>query len=106
MVLKTRLKYKPEDPIKDVKERQALAEQNQPLVDEGMEMLNHAMQLRQDYDDAMAYLNLMYREKADLEETAQARDEDIKAADQWAEKAMAIKKVKQLKAAQTPPTGG
>ena len=33
-------------------------------IQEGIDSLNKAIQLRPDYDDAMAYLNLMYREKA------------------------------------------
>jgi tetratricopeptide (TPR) repeat protein len=94
MVLRTRLNLKTDDPIKDAKERQALAEKNGPLVEEGMQMINTAMQKRDNYDDAMAYLNLLYREKADLEDTPQAREEDLKLADQWTQKAMDIKKAK------------
>ena len=30
-------------------------------------MLEKALELRPDYDDAMAYMNLMYRERADLQ---------------------------------------
>ena len=85
---------KPDDPIKDPKIRQALAEKNAPLVDEGMQMINTAMKKRDNYDDAMAYLNLLYREKADLEDSPQAREEDLKMADEWTQKAMDIKKAK------------
>ncbi|MBI3933708.1 MAG: tetratricopeptide repeat protein [Acidobacteria bacterium] len=105
MVLRTRLKLKTEDPIKDPKERQALAERNLPLIEEGMEMLNRAMQLREDYDDAMAYLNLLYREKADLEETPQAREEALKTADMWMDKSLALKKQKAVEAAKSPQAG-
>src|SRR6202166_4259815 len=42
-----------------------LKAKNLPSIQEGIENLNKAIQLRPDYDDAMAYLNLMYREKAD-----------------------------------------
>jgi len=105
MLLKTRLNLKPEDPIRDAKERQALAERNLPLIEEGMGMLNQAMQLRQDYDDAMAYLNLLYREQADLAETPAEREELLKTADSWMDRSMAIKKAKAQAAASTP-TGG
>ena len=105
MLLKTRLNLKPEDPIRDAKERQALADRNLPLIEEGMEMLNQAMQLRQDYDDAMAYLNLLYREQADLAETPAEREELLKTADSWMDRSMAIKKAKAQAAASTP-TGG
>jgi tetratricopeptide (TPR) repeat protein len=106
MVLRTRLNLKTDDPIKDTKERQALTEKNGPLVDEGMQMIQKAMQLREDYDDAMAYLNLLYREKADLEETPQAREEDLKMADEWTQKAMDIKKAKAAAAAAKAAGGG
>jgi tetratricopeptide (TPR) repeat protein len=101
MELKARLKLKADDPIKDAKERDALAEKNKPLIDEGMSSLNKAMELRTDYDDAMAYLNLLYREKADLEDSTGQRDEDLKIADGWIEKTLDIKKKK----AQKPATG-
>ena len=106
MVVRTRLKLKPEDPIKDAKEREALAERNRPLIEEGMEMLNRAMQLREDYDDAMAYLNLLYREKADLEETPEAREEALKTADMWMDKSLELKKAKALEASKSPQSGG
>ena len=99
MVLKARLKLKPEDPIKDQKERQALAERNAPLIEEGMQMLNEAMELQPDYDDAMAYINLLYREKADLADTPDERTELLKTADTWIEKSLAIKKAKAEKEA-------
>ncbi|HEV2193973.1 MAG TPA: hypothetical protein VGR55_00185 [Candidatus Acidoferrum sp.] len=35
------------------------------MIDEGIESLKHAITLRPEYDDAMAYLNLLYRRKAD-----------------------------------------
>jgi len=106
MVLRMRLNLKTEDPIKDAKERQALAERNLPLVEEGMEMLNKAMQLRESYDDAMAYLNLLYREKADLQDTPEARGEDLKVADSWMDKSLEIKKAKALEAQRNPQGGG
>jgi len=43
------------------------------LVDEGIADLQKAIQLRPDYDDAMAYLNLLYRRKADMVESADER---------------------------------
>jgi hypothetical protein len=43
----------------------------------------------------MAYLNRMYREKADVEcDDLAARAEDLKTADQWVDKIMAVKKAK------------
>ncbi|MBI1956371.1 MAG: tetratricopeptide repeat protein [Acidobacteria bacterium] len=101
MILKVRLKLKPDDPIKDQKERQALAERNVPVIEEGLQMLNKAMELRADYGDAMAYVNLLYREKADLADTPEAREEYLKQADMWIEKSLAIKKAEAEKAARS-----
>jgi tetratricopeptide (TPR) repeat protein len=98
MELRARTKTPQDAPIKDAKERQALAEKNTPAIQEGMNSLNKAMELRPDYDDAMAYLNLLYREKADLEDSTEARAEDLKTADKWIETTLEIKKKKAAKA--------
>ena len=65
-----------------------------PIVDEGVTDLKKAIDLRPDYDDAMAYLNLLYRQKADLESDTEARNNDIKLADELVEK---VKEIKQRK---------
>jgi hypothetical protein len=65
-----------------------------PIIEEGLKSLQKAMQLRPDYDDAMAYLNLLYRQKADTEATPAARDADIKLADELVDKVKAIKQKK------------
>jgi tetratricopeptide (TPR) repeat protein len=64
------------------------------IVDEGIQNLQRAIQLKPDYDDAMAYLNLLYRQKADMETDAKTRDEDVKTADDLVEKVKAIKQKK------------
>ena len=57
---------------------------NGPAIQEGIDSLAKAIQIRPDYDDAMAYLNLMYRERADVEcDDLNARQEDLKTADHW-----------------------
>jgi tetratricopeptide (TPR) repeat protein len=72
-----------------------------PVVDEGMQMLQTAIDKRQDYDDAMAYMNLLYRRKAnDMTcDDAQARADLIKTANDWSDKAMAARKKKAEEAA-------
>ena len=68
---------------------------NMPAIQEGIDSLNKAIELRPDYDDAMAYLNLMYREKADVEcDDLAARQADLKTADSWVDKTLATKKAK------------
>ena len=63
-------------------------------IDEGIQNLQTAIQKRPDYDDAMAYLNLLYRQKADTETSASARDDDIKQANDLVERVKAIKQKK------------
>jgi tetratricopeptide (TPR) repeat protein len=64
------------------------------VVQEGVDNLHKAIELRPDYDDAMAYLNLLYRQKADMETNADAREADEKLADDLVEKVKAIKQKK------------
>jgi tetratricopeptide (TPR) repeat protein len=68
---------------------------NGPSIQEGIDSLSKAIQIRPDYDDAMAYLNLMYREKADVEcDDLNARQEDLKMADHWVDQTLITKKAK------------
>ena len=72
-----------------------LKQKNMPAIQEGIDNLKKAIELRPDYDDAMAYMNLMYREKADLEcDDLAARAEDLKTADGWLDKNLAVRKAK------------
>jgi len=76
-----------------------MREKNGPTIQEGIDSLDKAIKLREDYDDAMAYMNLMYRERADVEcEDLAAREQDLKTADGWVDKAMEAKKARALKA--------
>jgi tetratricopeptide (TPR) repeat protein len=63
-----------------------------PLVDEGIADLQKAITQKPDYDDAMAYLGLLYRRKADMVESADERASLQKQADDLLEK---IKEIKQ-----------
>jgi tetratricopeptide (TPR) repeat protein len=63
-------------------------------VDEGITDLKKAIEIKPDYDDAMAYLNLLYRQKADMETSAETRDADLKNADDLVDKVKAIKQKK------------
>ncbi|MFL6438600.1 MAG: tetratricopeptide repeat protein [Terriglobales bacterium] len=86
---------KNEDPIKDKKLCTEVQGKNQQPVQEGIDDLNKALTLRKDYDDAMAYLNLLFREKADIEcGDPDARKQDLSTADDWVKKTMDTKKAK------------
>jgi tetratricopeptide (TPR) repeat protein len=72
-----------------------LLRQNIAVVEDGIQMLTRAIELRQDYDDAMAYINLLYRERAKIEcGNRAAVAADLKKADEWTDLAMRARKRK------------
>jgi len=97
---RTRLGLRPEDSLdgRNKDQRQVCDElraKNTPLIEHGIDSLKKAIELRSDYDDAMAYLNLMYREKADLQcDDPAGRAQDLKTADHWVDMTMGVKKAK------------
>ena len=99
---RAKLGMKPTDPLppKDKKVCAMLHAKNWDTVADGMTMLNKALEIRPDYDDAMAYLNLMYRERADVQcDDPAAFQSDLKAADSWVDKNLDTKKKRAEKAA-------
>jgi tetratricopeptide (TPR) repeat protein len=92
---RSKLGLRPDEPLKDKKLCAKLRDASSNIIQDGLDNLNKAIQLRQDYDDAMAYLNLLYREKADREcDQPEERAADLKTADEWVDKTMAAKKAK------------
>ena len=78
-------------PIPD-KFRTELAEKNAPLVDEGLKALNKAIDLKPNDADSMVYLNLMFRQKAEIDPDDDTRQADLKQAEDWVNKALAARK--------------
>ncbi len=90
---------KPDElPALPAKAREELATKNGPLVEEGIQALNKDVELRPNDVDAYAYLNLMYREKADLESDADAREADRKKGEEFFQKQLQIRKQQTAKA--------
>jgi tetratricopeptide (TPR) repeat protein len=95
-----RLDYNKNNIKKQVKDTDALPATLRPeyvskcatMVDEGIGDLQKSIQIKPDYDDAMGYLNLLYRLKADMVETAEERNSLEKQADDLLDK---IKEIKQ-----------
>lgn len=67
------------------------------IVEDGITNLEKAISIRPDYDDAMSYLNLLYRRKADMVESADERVNLQKQADDLLDK---VKEIKQKRAEQ------
>ncbi len=80
---------------------------NTDTVTQGLTFLNKAVEVRPNYDDAMSYLNLMYRRKADIDcGDANAQKADIAQADQWRDKSMGTRKQNEIDKEKKSNTGG
>jgi len=72
---------------------QDIKEENTPLITEGLQYLNQALANRANYDEAMSYMNLIYRRKADIDYAdPSAVKADVAAAKDWSSKAMGTRK--------------
>jgi tetratricopeptide (TPR) repeat protein len=93
---RAKLGMKPEDPgpIKDKKVKEELKAQYGPMVESGMQNLQKALDIDPQYDDAMAYMNLLIRERADLADSPDEYKKQIDVADNWVQKALETKKIK------------
>jgi hypothetical protein len=79
--------------------RETFTAEQAKTVDEGIAALKKAVELRPDYDDAIAYLSLIDRQKADMSGNSAERDELLKEADTLMDQ---VKQIKQKKAAAQP----
>ncbi len=70
----------------------------QSLTD-GIEDENKALMIDPDYENAMAYMNLLLRYRAILDDTKEQYDADIKQADDWVQKSLETTKKKAKKKA-------
>ncbi len=100
MEARAKLGMKPEDPgpLKDKKVREEIRGLNSAIVEDGLKNLTKAIEIDKEYDDAMAYLNLLHRERADLSDTKEEYLKDIASADAWVEKTLETKKIKNERA--------
>jgi tetratricopeptide (TPR) repeat protein len=94
------MKQEDPGPIKDKKVREELKAKYGPIIENGLKSLDKALEINPDYDDAMAYENLLVRERADLMDTKQEYEAQSKIADEWVQKAMDTKKRKAEKKGQ------
>jgi Tfp pilus assembly protein PilF len=97
-------KMKPEDPapLKDAKERQELKDKYWASLTEGIEDEKKALEADPEYENAMAYMNLLIRYRADLLDSKEEAQAAVKEADGWVEKALATQKIKAQRKAENP----
>jgi tetratricopeptide (TPR) repeat protein len=95
------LGMKPEEPgpIKDKKVKADLKDQYSAVIEDGIKNLQKALDIDPNYDDAMAYMNLLIRERADLDDSPDQYKKDVETADGWVQKALDTKKMKAAKEA-------
>jgi hypothetical protein len=79
--------------------REQYAREYGPTIDEGIDSLKHATALNPEYADAMAYLNLLYRRKADTVASETERNQLTKMADDLVD---SVKDIKQKQFDQRP----
>jgi tetratricopeptide (TPR) repeat protein len=93
---KAAIGQRPEDPvpIKDKKIRDDLRANYWNIIVEGIKNLETSLEIDPHYDDAMAYLNLLYRQKADLADSMDDYRKDTAGADEWLQKALDTRKAK------------
>src|SRR6266436_1625532 len=91
---------KPDEPgpLKDKKAKVELSAKYMASIDDGIKNLQKALDIDKESDDAMAYMNLLIRERADLADDKESYKKQVEEADSWLQKALDTKKAKQEKA--------
>jgi Tetratricopeptide repeat len=90
------LHMKGEDPgpIKDAKVKADLREKYGKAIDDGITNLKKCLDVDKENEDAMSYMNLLLRKKADLEDSEEAAKADIAQAEDWSNKSLDMKRIK------------
>jgi tetratricopeptide (TPR) repeat protein len=68
------------------------------IVDEGLQSLNKALEMKPDYFEAVSYINLLYREKAKMEMDPAKKQEYTDTANKYLQQALEMRKAAQEKA--------
>ena len=91
---------KPDEPgpLKDKKAKAELIAKYSGVIDDGIKNLQKSLEIDPESDDAMAYMNLLVRERADLADDKDVYKKQVAEADAWLQKALDTKKAKQDKA--------
>lgn len=100
-------KMKPDDPgpLKDAKVRASLKAKYGEDIENGLQNLQKCLQYDSENENAMSYMNLLYREKADLEDTPEAAKADVAQAENWSNKSLDMRRVKASRPAKKTDSG-
>jgi tetratricopeptide (TPR) repeat protein len=88
------MKQEEDGPIKDKKVVASLREEYTKIIEDGIKGLEKALEIDKEYDDAMAYMNLLIRERADLAPDSETYKKEVEVANAWVQKALETKKIK------------
>jgi Tfp pilus assembly protein PilF len=89
-------------PLKDPKEKAGLKDKYWASLNEGIEDEKKALAIDPEYENAMSYMNLLFRYRADLQDTKDQYEADVKEANDWMGKGLETMKKKAEKKAADP----
>jgi hypothetical protein len=81
-------------PLKDPKVKADLKDKYEKIIESGIDNLKKCLTLDKENEDAMSYMNLLLRKKADLEDSPDASKADIAQAEDWSNKSLDMKRIK------------
>ena len=102
---KSGMKVEEQAPIKDKKLRAELKAKWDPILEQGIQDEKKALEIDPQYDDAMAYMNLLIRYKADMADTQEEFRKQWDLADTWMTKTLDTRKIKADKKASDDAKG-
>ena len=87
---------KPEDPgpLPSTPAKVELLAKDGPMVDEAIAHLRRALELDPQYEEALTYMGLLVRGRAELRDTPEQYKRDVVEADTWVQRAIETKKLK------------
>lgn len=97
--VKSGMKSDEQSPIKDKKLKAELKQKWEPILTQGIQDEKKALEIDPQYDDAMAYMNLLIRYRADMADTQEEFRKQWDQADTWMQKTLDTRKVKAEKKA-------
>jgi tetratricopeptide (TPR) repeat protein len=98
----SKMKMEDPGPIKDPKAKAELKAKYWQALSEGIEYEKKALAVDPEYENAMAYMNLLIRYRADLNDTTAEFMRDQKEADDWVQKSLETTKMKAERKAANP----
>lgn len=81
-------------PLKDAKAKEDLKAKYGKTIEDGIDALKKCLAIDKENEDAMSYMNLLLRKKADLEDSPDSAKADIAQAEDWSNKSIDMKRVK------------